>query len=344
MDTFKRKSATDEPNTSEVGQRKGMDPSVEVTVPTPYPTDLPELPRVFRLASLSSRADGSGRREHTAHLFHAQASFKARWTSGASDARLQPGLLVSPRWNGTGCSEHGCLQVARLVVLERPEADLALFRTALPGWRVDRGLLDRAHALWASLPRPHRQLFNAIFWDGERFRRLCTGPSSIEGHHADHAGNLRHTVEVAEQVRALSVDRGYVDRDLLTLAAMLHDAGKAEEYRLQVDGSWGMSDRGRLIGHRISIIEWVAASLARWRIRLPEGHEQALLHILGSVAHAPAWMGLREPQMPEADLLSLADRLSGTDDLMQRLLPHSRGWGAYHKHLGRRVFRVAGEV
>lgn len=48
--------------------------------------------------------------------------------------------------------------------------------------------------------------------------------------------------------------------------------------------------------------------------------------------------------MPEAELLSLADRLSGTDDLMQRLLPPSRGWGAYHKHLGRRVFRVAGEV
>ena len=56
------------------------------------------------------------------------------------------------------------------------------------------------------------------------------------------------------------------------------------EYRLRVDGSSTMSDRGRLIGHRLSCIEWVAAALARWRIRLPAGHETAFLHILGAVA------------------------------------------------------------
>ena len=313
-----------------------------MTEPThPCPSDLPMLPQIYRLASVNSRADATGCLHHTAHLFHTQASFKACWSSRQLDARLRSGVLVSPRWSGPGRSENGCLAIARLVVLERPVAELGLFQTALPGWPVEPALLQRAHRLWQALPVSHRLLLNALFWDAERFRRFCTGPSSMEGHHHDEAGNLRHTVEVAEQVRALATDRAYVDRDLAVLAALLHDAGKAEEYRRRADGSWGMSDRGRLIGHRTTVIEWVAGAIARWRIRLPAGHEMALLHILAAVAHAPAWMGLREPQTPEAELLSLADRLSGTDDLMQRLLPNGAGWGAYHKHLGRRPYRVA---
>ncbi len=307
----------------------------------PCPSDLPMLPQIFRLASIQTRADAAGCLHHRAHLVHAQATFQACWTSRRLDPGLISGALVSPRWMGPGRSEDGCLCIARLVVLERPVVDLGLFQTVLPGWRVDRTLLARAHRLWESLPAPHRLLLNALLWDGERFRRFCTGPSSMEGHHADHAGNLRHSVEVAEQAQALAADRGYIDRSLLLLAALLHDAGKAEEYRLRADGSWVLSDQGRLIGHRNALIAWVAAAIARWRIALPKGHEMALLHLLSAVAHAPAWMGLREPQIAEAELLSLADRLSGSDDLMRRLLPATTGWGDYHKHLGRRPYRVA---
>ncbi|MFZ5488892.1 MAG: HD domain-containing protein [Pseudomonadota bacterium] len=307
----------------------------------PCPADLPQLPQMFRVANLSTRAHAQGCLQHTAHLFHAQASFKACWSSRQLDPRLQSGVLVSPRWSGPGRSEQGCLQIARLAVLERPAADLALFQTVLSGWQVPLDLRQRAHALWAEMPVSHRLLFNAIFWEGERFRRFCTGPSSQEGHHQEPAGNLRHTLEVAEQVRAFATDRAYVDRALAVLAALLHDAGKAEEYRLRPDGSWGLSDRGRLIGHRTTVIEWVAAAIARWGIRLPAGHEMGLLHLLAAVAHVPAWMGLRDPQTPEAELLSVADRLSGADDLMRRLLPRDAGWGTYHKHLGRRPYRVA---
>ncbi len=299
------------------------------------------LPQIFRLASLHTRADAAGCLHHTAHLFHAQAAFKACWTSRQHDARLEPGALVSPRWSGPGRSVAGCLSIVRLAVMERPVADLSLFQTVLPGWKVERGLLDRAQALWSELPAPHRHLLNAIFWDGQRFRRFCTGPSSMEGHHADHGGNLRHSIEVAEQVRLLATDRPFVDRSLAVLAALLHDAGKADEYRLRQDGNWGLSDQGHLIGHRTTILVWIAAALARWSIRLPKEQELGLLHMLSAVAHAPTWMGLRAPQLAEAELLSMADRLSGNDDLMRRLLPDGTGWGAYHKHLGRRPYRVA---
>ncbi|WP_031407505.1 HDIG domain-containing metalloprotein [Thiomonas sp. FB-Cd] len=61
----------------------------------------------------------------------------------------------------------------------------------------------------------------------------------MHGHHNDTSGNLRNTVEVAEQVRALCAERLYVHRDLAVLSALLHDCGKAVEYRLKPDGSWG---------------------------------------------------------------------------------------------------------
>ncbi len=308
---------------------------------TAYPADLPSLPSVFRLTTMHSAAMSPQGFEHTAHLYHFPAAIKVQWRSARPDPALAVGSIVSPRWCGRGRSEGGCLQIARLVVLQRPVADMALFATVPPGWVSDRALLARAQALVDLLPSAHRLLFHAIFWDGGRMRRFCTGPSSIEGHHNSLCGNLRHTVEVAEQVLALARTRAHVDQAVAVLSALLHDAGKADEYCLRPDQSWALSDRGRLLGHRTTVIEWIAAAIGRWTLRLPAGHETALLHNLSAVPHAPAWMGLREPQTPESDLLSIADKLSGSDDLMQRLLTPQPGWGAYHKHLGRRPYRVA---
>ncbi|WP_031407424.1 MULTISPECIES: HD domain-containing protein [Thiomonas] len=307
----------------------------------PHPLGLSMLPQIFRLTSLQTRVDNRGEATLTAHLFHERAQLKVRWTARTVDARLQAGLLVGPRWTGPASSLDGCLRIARLAILDRPVATLSLFDTVPPGWVRERSLVQRAAALIAELPASYQRLFHAVLWEENRFWGFCTGPSSMHGHHNGTSGNLRHTVEVAEQVRALCAERLYVHRDLAVLSALLHDCGKAVEYRLKPDGSWGLSDRGRLLGHRVTAIEWIAAAMARWAIRLPHGHAQVLLHNLSAVAHAPRWMGLREPQTPEAEILSLADRLSGTDDLMQRCLPDAGGWGHYHRHLGRQPFRVA---
>ena len=310
----------------------------------PHPSDLPMLPQVYRLISLQTHDRGDGTLCFTAQLFHERTQMKVRWTGCHADERLKHGTLVGPRWTGPGSSEDGCLLIARLAVMERPVKNVALFETVPPGWVRDRELVKRAHGLMSALPDAYQRLLAAIFWDGVRFHGLCTGPSSMQGHHAERCGNLRHTVEVAEQVRALCLDRAYVHRDLAVLSALLHDAGKAAEYRVRPDGSWGLTDRGKLLGHRVTVIEWIATACGRWDISLPAGHAEALLHNLSSVAHAPAWMGLREPQTPEAEMLSLADRLSGTDDLMMRCLPSGAGWGRFHSHLRRRPFRVADKL
>lgn len=100
-----------------------------------------------------------------------------------------------------------------------------------------------------------------------------------------------------------------------------------------------MSKRGSLIGHKLTIIEWVVEAMAKYQIILKEGHYECLIHGLGAVPNAPDWCGLRQPATHEALLLSHADRLSGTHDLFQQTANES-GFGVFHKHLGTRVFTI----
>src|SRR5690606_11911830 len=116
------------------------------------------------------------------------------------------GTLVSIRWEGRPRCRAGAIRIARIYRLDKPEAELNLFATVPPGWVRDRDLVRRAADLVETLPRHFRHLFTAIFWKGGRFYRYLAGPSSLGGHHDQPAGNLRHSIEVAEQARALAAE------------------------------------------------------------------------------------------------------------------------------------------
>ena len=93
-----------------------------------------------------------------------------------------------------------------------------------------------------------------------------------------------------------------------------------------------------MIGHRETLQQWIAASMATHRVILPEAHYLGLIHALTAAKGAPAWLGLREPRSIEATILSMADRLSGEEELYQRLAPAEGGFGRYHKQLKYRPF------
>lgn len=305
------------------------------------PQDLPTLPSTFRLTSYSAKVIDHKSTECTATLFHEKASLKVRWTTARPDNRIKPNLLVSPRWtNSTTRGEDGAIRISRLVLIERPEPMENLFELVPTGWVRDRELVRKGVELIELLPRGHRHLFNAIFWDGERFRRFCMGPSSMNGHHNGDNGNLTHAIDVAAMMREWCGRKDITSTPLGVLAGLLHDAGKADEYRLKSDGNWTLSDRGRLLGHKITNIEWIVAAMAKNRILLPRGHYEALLHCLTASKGAPEWLGIRNPAMLEAIILSNMDRLSGTGDLVGRCAAND-GWGEYHPHIKLRPYRVA---
>lgn len=305
---------------------------------------LPDFPSVFRLESITWKHQEDRTAQGLATLWHHRAHLSVAWTVRQPDLRLKPGVLVGVRWKAFPQSLNGQIQIARLVLLERPIPSLNLFETIPYNWVRDRNLVDQGRTLLEGLPRHFQALFNAIFWEGARFQRYCIGPSSMQGHHAERNGNLRHSLEVARQMRSLCAERDFAHLGVGVLAALLHDAGKADEYRRGMDGKLTLSDRGRLVGHRWTVLEWIAAARARWNILVPEREHLSLVHALTSSAYAPEWTGLRAPTTPEATLLSLADRLSGSDALMSRCAPEGEGWGRYHPHLKGRPFMLLEEV
>lgn len=295
------------------------------------------LPRIFRIQSITRLPFDDRHKLNRAVLYHESASLQVEWVSRHPDIRLVIGTLVSICWSGRPRCSEGAIRVARIFRLDKPEAELNLFATVPPGWVRERDLVRRAADLVETLPRHFRHLFNAIFWKGARFHRYLSGPSSLGGHHDQPGGNLRHSVEVAEQARALADQEPLANAALLVMAALLHDAGKADEYEMRY-GRTCLSARGELVGHRHTIVEWIAAARAAHRVIVPESQYLALIHALTAARGAPAWLGMREPRSLDATLLSHADRMSGQRDLISRNAPQGGGFGRYHKHLRARPF------
>lgn len=298
-----------------------------------------KLPSIFRIVSISSRpSDNSKCVEYRAELFHDSASMTVSFNRSHPDIRLKEDMLVSVRWKLPVHCHAGAIQVSRLVLLELPINTVNLFETVPHRWVKNRELVGRAKVILDTLPDNLRFLFTAILWNGARFRRFCNRPASVSGHHSVESGNLLHTIEVAETVM-LNINRyPKANLGIGLAAALLHDIGKAEEYNRWSNG-WGMTDRGKLVGHRHTVLEWIAAAMATNRIHIPEKHYLSLVHAL-TAAPGAEYIGVRTPVTPEATLLSLADKLSGESDLTTMLANHTGGWGSQHPHRKSKPFTL----
>jgi 3'-5' exoribonuclease len=349
-------------------------PTVDVAItdsPVLTHTDplLETLPAILRIQSLSRTFEGSGILNR-AVVAHRRGSLCVDWITQQVDTRLHVGALVSLRPAAFTNTHEGAVRIQRLLPIDRPLPSVNLFDTLLPSWIKDAELVARASDLWAALPRPLAHLVNAVLWNSDRLHRFVTGPSSLKGHHNQIGGNFRHSVEVAETARSLAQGKPGVSEHLLIAGGLLHDVAKAAEYRLDRScGQFRLSDRGELIGHRDTLIEWLAVARERGGVSLDEGTWLGLLHMLNAVRGAPNWIGLRTPRSPEAEILSMADRLSGNQDLYQRCgsedeskvvaasgdeekrpqgecrTPPPRrcpGFGRYHPHLGARPYLTGG--
>lgn len=298
-------------------------------------------PHMFRVVSIERMPiDGHSHRT-TARLFHENAAISVYWTSGTVDARITRGSLVAIRWLRHLVATDDVVRISRLVLMEKPEPSINLFHTIPTTWVNNRDLVERAADQFEKLPRGFQHLFNAIFWDGKRLHRYLTGPGSLNGHHNVRSGNFRHSVEVAERALSMADDCERTFAPVLILGALLHDAGKADEYRFNsMRQVYEMSERGTLVGHKHTILEWISAAMACHRIILPETHYLGLVHALTAAKGAPDWLGIRPPMSMDATILSMADRLSGESDLHAQLAPGGTGFGKYHRHLGGRPYVV----
>ena len=303
------------------------------------------IPGQFRLLNLSHQLIKATHCRYSATLYNEACSIRVCWSTYKPDSKLKEGVLVSPR--GLELAKHNdwAYEISALSFRSKPDPDVNLFHTIPTTWVKDREIVEQAAELFAAMPRYYRHLFNAIFWDSDRFKRYCMGPSSLQNHHSEIGGNLRHSVEIAKgmELYGATVPYRYLDAGLCILLAFLHDAGKADEYRQNAQDQWVMSDRGALVGHKVTITEWIAVAKAVHNVEIPDGKYLALLHCLNCAQNPPQWLGIREMAIPEAFLLSGFDRMSGKLDFLNRLAPSEEsGWGQSHMHMKGRPFYVGG--
>ncbi|KXW57577.1 hypothetical protein FEMY_18800 [Ferrovum myxofaciens] len=305
--------------------------------------ELPQpVPSHFRLLNLSCHMIKATHYQYSATLYHETCSIRVCWSRYHPDSRLKDGLLVSPRGLESTSHNGWAYKIAGLSNRSMPTPDLNLFHTIPSNWVVDRELIHQAADLVENMTHQFRHLFNAIFWDKERFYRFCTGPSSLQNHHATRYGNLRHSTETASRMqRDCAESQQLLDAGFCILLGLLHDAGKADEYRSGRQQQWIMSDRGSLVGHKVTVTEWIAVAREIHCKNFPESSYLALLHCLNSAHNAPQWLGVRESVMLEAHLLSGNDRTSGKLDLFKRMAPPTNtGWGTSHVHMKYRPYFV----
>ncbi|MCG5517347.1 MULTISPECIES: HD domain-containing protein [unclassified Ectothiorhodospira] len=297
-------------------------------------------PNVYRLCGFNSRQDGA-KTYYMADLYYDGRSIPVYWSGSRRNEALRENVLVRPYRMKQHADEAGRYEIGGIAALARPERDFCVFKSIPDAWNVPVELLNRMSCVVSQLPGDYRHLINSIFWNEGRLYRYCHAPASLRHHHAYRHGLLEHTLQVAEMVmRMCAAGWQSADRDLTLVGALLHDAGKADEYVYQGRAGWRMSDRGMLLGHGTTIVEWLAVSAAQPGLSVPETAMMALTHLLTARRGAPDWLGLRAPAMIESELLSHADRLSAESDLHQRLQHPAGGWGRKHHTMRQRVYTL----
>lgn len=263
----------------------------------------------YRLTSIV-RLPGKGGRgvSNIATLFHEQGTREVTWQSTQVDCRLKRGCYVAVRGLEQLVNQGDASSIRRLDLLDKPLPFINPFELVPANWVRDRVLVKRATVLWGRLSRPMQHLVTAVLWDGNRFERFLTGPAALSCYPPVPNANLRHAVDTAEHALSLANGLTDVSTSVLIAAALLHDAGKADDFRLRPDrDGYAYSERGQLVGARHTVLEWLAVARGRDGVIVLEVQYLALVHAL-TATRGVAWLGIREPQMIEATILAVADR------------------------------------
>jgi 3'-5' exoribonuclease len=324
--------------------------SAVATIPMPQPLAANVhpfvLPPILRIESIEvTPVPTKTTLRVTAVLFHESASLRVTWVTRHPDTRLRRGSLVEMKRAQQDVNDGaGALVIDRLILVEMADAVTNLFKTIPYSWVQDRRLVAQAAALWEFLPRPLAHLMNAVFWDGDRFLRYVRCPSSTGHHHSRRHGNLEHSADVVERALGMA---GRISKDqvsLLIFGGLMHDAGKADEYEPKTkEENYRRTRRGVMVGHKQTLIEWLAVARQTGRVILSEEQYLLILNMLTSNPHAPDYLGIPKPVSELAGILSAADRVSGESDNFTRHAPTSEqgGFGQYQKHIRRASYKLS---
>lgn len=307
-------------------------------------------PNVQRVLQLDVTSYGTWRRVQATICADTNICHVCWWTCDEHMA-IEVGQMVQCDWLEHLEFDDNVLLVRGLTLASVVNPDVNLIDTVSTVWLPPASgsgdhVVQSFRRLWGQLSRPMRAWFNALFWHQPgRLERFLMGPASIGFHHARKHGLFIHSVDCVERALRAAQDDPLVDVDVLLMAALLHDLGKADEYVLSKRfNACKLSERGALIGHRLSTLEWMAAAreVVQAQDALDEAQVMAVYHAINA-CHAQDWVGLRPPRTPEAFYLASADALSGNCDLIKMLAKPGSREGRSHPAFRGAVWITGGD-
>ncbi len=227
--------------------------------------------------------------------------------------------------------------ISRLRVAREDEYDIADF---LPTTEKNvESMLSELRQIVNEVKDQHLAGLLALFFEEESLHAFAQAPAAKRVHHAYLGGLLEHTIEVVRFCEAALQIYPWLDRDLLTAGALLHDIGKVREYDYK--RSIDFSDEGRLLGHIVLGEEMVLQQASKVD-GFPPDTLTRLRHMILSHHGQYEWQSPKRPKTIEACVLHLADYFSGQVAIFAQVLKKGTDtdstWTAYNKFLERSVF------
>lgn len=175
----------------------------------------------------------------------------------------------------------------------------------------------------------------SFFTDEEFVNKFKTAPAARKWHDNKIGGLLKHTVNVA--VMCQHVLAQYPDlnlkKDLLISAAILHDAGKVDEYDME-GVSIEKTDEGKLIGHTNIILMKIHKKIEAIK-GFPKEAKEHLLHMIISHHGYHEYGAAVLPATLEAVILHCSDMLDSMIMGISQLKDEQNGDWVYSNVLTR---------
>jgi 3'-5' exoribonuclease len=94
-----------------------------------------------------------------------------------------------------------------------------------------------------------RRLTDAFFEDETFYKAYVSAPAGMYVHHDYRHGLLQHVLEILEILDSVVEIYPDLNRDLMTVGALLHDVGKLRELNVSMSGVTEYTKEGQLVGH-----------------------------------------------------------------------------------------------
>jgi len=256
--------------------------------------------------------------------------------------RLKKGDVVKVRGRLGSYRDRPQVRVDRIRPAEEGEYDPESF---VPSTRKDIDeLVGRVRWFIDSFTDPNiSKLARLIFENPKLMKEFTRSPGGMKWHHPYIGGLLEHSVGVAEICDFVAGRHPELNRDLLVLAALLHDIGKIKEYSATT--TIDFTDEGRLLGH-IVIGERFVRNMCDRIDGFPAVLKMLLSHLMLSHQGHKEFSSPVEPMTPEGFVLYFSDemdsKLNALDRIVKKTREDDRSWSDYIGTIKRYIY--AGEA